>query len=72
LDKQWEKEYQNVKMLEIDSNSSYGTLEVRLSEFYTNAAEVVWNGRTGASVLFRCNCTSTAFAPHKHGGEKGM
>ncbi|MGL6124087.1 MAG: hypothetical protein ACRC1W_14015, partial [Shewanella sp.] len=45
--------------------------EVRLSEFYTNAAEVAWNGRTGASILFRCNCTSTAFAPHKHGGEKG-
>jgi hypothetical protein len=59
-------------MLEIDSNSSFGIIEVRLSEVYTNAAEVIWNGKTGASIFFRCNCTSTAFAPHKHGGEKGI
>ena len=59
-------------MLEIDSNSSYGTVDVRLSEMYTNAAEIIWNGNTGASIFFRCNCTSTAFAPHKHGGEKGI
>lgn len=59
-------------MLEIDSNASYGTVEIRLSEELTNAAEVIWNGQTGASIFFRCNCTSTAFAPHKHGGEKGI
>ena len=44
----------------------------RLSEGFTNAAEVLWYGKTGASLFFRCNCTSTAFAPHKHGGEKGI
>ena len=59
-------------MLEIDNNSSYGVVDVRLSDMFTNAAEVLWNGKTGASILFRCNCTSTAFAPHKHGGEKGI
>ena len=59
-------------MLEIDNNSSFGIIEVRLSEVYTNAAEIIWNGKTGASIFFRCNCTSTAFAPHKHGGEKGI
>lgn len=59
-------------MLEIDGNSSYGTVDVRLSDMYTNAAEVIWNGNTGANIFFRCNCTSTAFAPHKHGGEKGI
>jgi hypothetical protein len=59
-------------MLEIDGNSSYGTIDLRVSEMYTNAAEVIWNGNTGASIFFRCNCTSTAFAPHKHGGEKGI
>jgi hypothetical protein len=68
----WEKEYQNVRMLEIDGNSSDGTVDVRVSEMYTNAAEIIWNGNTGASIFFRCNCTSTAFAPHKHGGEKGI
>ena len=61
----WEKEYHNVRMLEIDSNSSFGTVDVRLSETYTNAAEIIWNGSTGASIFFRCNCTSTAFATHK-------
>ncbi len=59
-------------MLEIDNHSSYGIFEVRTSEVYTNALEVIWNAATGASVFFRCNCTSTAFAPHKHGGEKGI
>ena len=61
-----------MRMLEIDSNSSYGTVDVRLSDMYTNAAEIIWSGNTGASIFFRCNCTSTAFAPHKHGGEKGI
>ncbi|RNA10968.1 upstream-binding 1 isoform X1 [Brachionus plicatilis] len=61
-----------MRMLEIDSNSSYGIVEVRMSDAYTNAAEILWNGRTGANIFFRCNCTSTAFAPHKHGGEKGI
>ena len=59
-------------MLEIDSGSSYGTIDIRLSDTYTNAAEVLWYGKTGANIFFRCNCTSTAFAPHKHGGEKGI
>ena len=59
-------------MLEIDGASSFGTLDIRLSDMFTNAAEVVWNGKTGASLFFRCNCTSTAFAPNKHGGEKGI
>jgi hypothetical protein len=59
-------------MLEIDSSSSYGIVEIRLSDFYTNVVEVMWNGKTGANIFFRCNCTSTAFAPHKHGGEKGI
>ena len=59
-------------MLEIDSNTSSGVLEVRQSPLYTNICEVVWNGKTGANLTFRCNCTSTAFAPHKHGGEKGI
>ena len=68
----WEKEYPNMRMLEIDSNSSYGIIEVRTSDAYINAAEILWNGRTGANIFFRCNCTSTAFAPHKHGGEKGI
>lgn len=61
-----------MRMLEIDSNSSYGIIEVRMSDAYINAAEILWNGRTGANIFFRCNCTSTAFAPHKHGGEKGI
>ena len=59
-------------MLEIDNNSSYGTVEIRVSGLFTNMAEVIWNGNTGANIFFRCNCTSTAFAPHKHGGEKGI
>lgn len=68
-------------MLEIEANpnvpggtttTTTTTAEVRHSPHYINAAEVVWNGRTGANVTFRCNCTSTAFAPHKHGGEKGI
>ena len=58
-------------MLEIDKTSSFGTVDIRLSDMFTNAAEVVWNAKTGASIFFRCNCTSTAFAPNKHGGEKG-
>jgi hypothetical protein len=69
---QWEKEYNNVRMLEIDNSSSFGTIDVRLSAMFTNAAEVLWYGKTGASLFFRANCTSTAFAPHKHGGEKGI
>lgn len=59
-------------MLEIDTTSSFGTVDIRLSDMFTNAAEVLWNGKTGASLFFRCNCTSTAFAPNKHGGEKGI
>lgn len=67
-------------MLEIEANpnvpggtaTTTTTAEVRHSPHYINAAEVIWNGRTGANVTFRCNCTSTAFAPHKHGGEKGI
>ncbi len=70
--KEWEKEYNNVRMLEIDNTSSFGIIDVRLSDMFTNAAEVLWYGKTGASLFFRCNCTSTAFAPHKHGGEKGI
>lgn len=61
-----------MRMLEIDNTSSFGTVDIRLSEMFTNAAEVIWSGKTGASVFFRCNCTSTAFAPNKHGGEKGI
>jgi hypothetical protein len=59
-------------MLEVDTNSSYGTLDIRTSDQFTNVAEILWNNKTGASIFFRCNCTSTAFAPHKHGGEKGI
>ena len=59
-------------MLEIDNNSNYGVIDVRFSDIFTNAAEIIWNGKSGASFFFRCNCTSTAFAPHKHGGEKGI
>lgn len=59
-------------MLEIDCSSSYGIVNVRFSPLFINAAEIIWNGKTGANLLFRCNCTSTAFAPHKHGGEKGI
>lgn len=70
--KKWEKEYQNTRMLEIDSNSSFGVIEVRLPSAFINTAEIIWNGKTGANIFFRCNCTSTAFAPHKHGGEKGI
>lgn len=61
-------------MLEVESSSnpSVGPIDVHQSSLYINAAEVMWNGKTGAQVAFRCNCTSTAFAPHKHGGEKGI
>lgn len=59
-------------MLELENNSSQGHVEIRLPEFYTNIGEVLWRADSGASLIARCNCTSTAFAPHKHGGEKGI
>lgn len=60
-------------MLEIEKTpSSSGAIELHQSPLYINAVEVLWNARTGANVTIRCNCTSTAFAPHKHGGEKGI
>jgi len=70
--KEWENEYNNVRMLEIDNGCSFGVIDIRLSDMFTNAVEVLWHGNTGANLFFRCNCTSTAFAPHKHGGEKGI
>lgn len=47
-------------MLEIDANLSFGALDIRISTMYTNAIEIIWSGKIGASMFFKCNCTSTA------------
>jgi hypothetical protein len=47
-------------MLEIDKNLSFGAVDVRVSNLYTNSLEVIWNGKQGSSIFIKCNCTSTA------------
>lgn len=44
-----------------------------MPSLYINIGEVLWRSSDSCVTLsIRCNCTSTAFAPHKHGGEKGV
>jgi hypothetical protein len=47
-------------MLEIENNLTFGTLDIRVSNMYSNAIEVIWDGNIGSTIYFKCNCTSTA------------
>ena len=57
---QWEKEYHEVRMLEVDKNLNYSAYDVRVNNMSTNSIEVIWNGKVGSSIFIKCNCTSTA------------
>lgn len=73
LVEQWKREYPHMRMLELENNSSQGMAETRMPALHINVGEVYWRSSDACITLtLRCNCTSTAFAPHKHGGEKGI
>ncbi len=49
-----------MRMLEIDKNLNFGNYDIRVNNMYTNAIEIIWDGKNSTSIFIKCNCTSTA------------
>jgi hypothetical protein len=69
---EWSRKNAQEKVLEIDSQISYGIIDLGSHPDFQNVVSFRWDTSKEATVCFRVNCIGSEFTSRRNGGEKGV